>query len=174
MAAISPTTSTGKVAVPCSHCGQECHAMGTKTAGKTFCCAGCRQVYHLIHQCELGDYYKLHEGSAHKSQLPSQKEFEYLRDPEIRRRFIDFENNIHYRASLHIPNIHCTACVYLLERLQRFIPEIMEARVDYLRKELQVKVSKPGADLPELARLLVQIGYPPEWQTDTKHSSKNS
>ncbi len=174
MAAISPTTSTGKVAVPCSHCGQECHATGTKTAGKTFCCAGCRQVYHLIHQCELGDYYKLHEGSAHKSQLPGQKEFEYLRDPEIRRRFIDFENNIHYRASLHIPNIHCTACVYLLERLQRFIPEIMEARVDYLRKELQVKVSKPGADLPELARLLVQIGYPPEWQTDTKHSSKNS
>lgn len=172
--ALTNTSPSEKILVPCAHCGQECHLTGTQTQGRSFCCAGCSQVYQLIHQCELGEFYKLHEGIAAKSRLPSQMEFDYLRDPEIRRRFINFENNSHYKVSLFIPNIHCAACVYLLERLQRFHPEIMEARVDYLRKELQLKVAKPGADLPELARLLVRIGYPPEWQTETIHSKQHS
>jgi len=166
-----PVASEEKTLAHCLHCGQECTKPHVRMADKVFCCAGCSEVYQLIQQCELGNYYQMREGNASKAELPSQKEFEYLRDPEIRRRFIDFENNNHYRVSLHIPNVHCTACVYLLERLQRFLPQILEANVDFLRKEIQLKVAKPGPDLPEIARLLGQIGYPPDWQTKTHSAS---
>lgn len=172
MVSFQPTPTKEKVRAICLHCGQKCQTTETRSEKESFCCAGCSEVYHLLHQCDLGDFYKLHEGHVQKSEVPNlhQEEFEYLRDPEIRRRFIDFENSNHYRVSIHIPNIHCTACVFLLERIQRFLPEIQDAQVDFLRKELQLKVSKPGADLPELARLLVQIGYLPEWRTETINS----
>jgi len=173
MATTQPLSRTLVSDAYCTHCGQDCRTTPADTDGAVFCCDGCRQVYHLIRQHDLGEYYRLKGGASQQGKGDSGSDYAYLNDPEIRQRFIDFEDNRHYRVSLHVPDIHCTACVYLLERLHRFIPGISESRVDYLRKELQLKVAKPGPDLPEIARLLHRLGYPPEWQSTTSDSRHN-
>ncbi len=60
---LTPTSKSSRPATHgddhCDHCGLP--APKRVAAGLTFCCAGCRGAYHLIHQWGLEDYYSLRD-----------------------------------------------------------------------------------------------------------------
>ncbi len=57
--------------------------------------------------------------------------------------------------------VHCSACVWLVERLSRVSPAVVEARFDMTRGVLRVTWEAERAPLSEVARALDSLGYRP-------------
>ncbi|HEY3254031.1 MAG TPA: HAD-IC family P-type ATPase, partial [Polyangiaceae bacterium] len=57
--------------------------------------------------------------------------------------------------------VHCSACVWLLERLPRVTPAVLEARYDLTRSVLRLTWDSSVAPLSEVARALDSLGYTP-------------
>ena len=55
------------------------------------------------------------------------------------------------RVTLAIDGIHCAACIWLLERLPRIVPGVIEARVHWRRNTLAVVPHQGGGDRDRLA-----------------------
>ena len=98
-------------------------------------------------------------------QSPSQA-FDYLDHSPTRQRVIDFTNGETARIRFHIPNIHCAACVWLLEHLYQLDSRIGESRVNLITKELRVSFDEKNLKLSELVQTLHTLGYPPQLQLD--------
>jgi Cu+-exporting ATPase len=58
--------------------------------------------------------------------------------------------------------MHCNACIYLLERLDKFNSKVLSSRVDFFNKELQVTVNQYTTVLSDIVSLLYRLGYKPD------------
>jgi len=63
---------------------------------------------------------------------------------------------------LTIPAIHCSSCVYVLEKLYRLNSGIRHSEVDFLRKELSLQYNETETSLKKIAILLTSLGYEPK------------
>ncbi len=148
--------------VPCEHCGQPCASEATTGSGFQFCCVGCQAVYELLHSAGMGHFYRLesHPGTR-MTEVAPRTDFAYLDRDEISRKLLVREPNGLARATLHIPDIRCVACVWLLENLYRFDPGIGASRVVFPRQELTVHFDPNQIPLSRLVERLALLGYPP-------------
>lgn len=144
----------------CFHCGDICIAEEIKHDDKNFCCNGCYQVYSILINSKLGTYYKLnpHPGDTRKI---ADKKFSYLDEPEIEAQLIGYKDSHKTIVSFYIPAIHCSSCIWLLERLHTINPSIIENRVDFLKKQVDIQFNQQQISLSEVATLLQSIGYEP-------------
>ena len=62
---------------------------------------------------------------------------------------------------LHLPQIHCVACVWLLENLFRLTPGIGRSTVNFARREVSLTSSKHETALSKVVAMLAAIGYEP-------------
>ncbi|MEM6764937.1 MAG: heavy metal translocating P-type ATPase metal-binding domain-containing protein [Bacteroidota bacterium] len=155
----------------CYHCGEACPSMEVVLGDKCFCCEGCKTVYEILHAHDLCTYYELAEQPGVQLTLPSSLEkYSYLDHPEIQDQLADFVSEQEVRLRLHIPQIHCASCIWLLENLYKLRPGINFSRVQFLRKELSVSYEPSLIQLKELVGLLASIGYEPAINLGT-HSS---
>ena len=146
--------------VKCFHCGETCHGKPHCVDKKPFCCSGCSSVYQLLNENQLQDYYKLqHHPGAPKS--PSKEKFAYLDNDAIAQGLLLFNSDSLQKMQFHIPGIHCSSCIWLLEHLPRLHHHIKASRVNFPRKELTVDYDPRGITLRQLVELLAEIGYEP-------------
>ncbi len=130
---------------------------------KPFCCRGCRTVFELLTENGLDDYYRLGEAAGVRVKAPTgADQFGFLDGPAVRERLVDFTNDRLTKVTLHIPAIHCIACVWLLENLFRLKPGIGQSQVNFPRKEVSVSFENRKLKLSELVALLASLGYEPE------------
>lgn len=147
----------------CFHCGEPCRTTRVEAHGKHFCCPGCQTVFELLTENGLQDFYSFGEAAGVKMpSMPEALQFQYLDEPAVRRRLVDFDDGRLTRARFHIPSIHCVACVWLLENLFRFNDGIGATRVNFGRKELSISFVHDRAPLSEVVRLLASLGYEPK------------
>ncbi|MGI4742755.1 MAG: heavy metal translocating P-type ATPase [Janthinobacterium lividum] len=147
----------------CAHCGDACPPAPLCLAKKPFCCAGCRTVYELLDANNLCTYYKLDERPGLKVravELPGR--FDYLDSEAVQAQLLAFRSDTRARLTLTIPQMHCTSCIWLLEHLPRLNPGIVEARVQFLRKEITISYLPAATSLKEVVQLLVSVGYEPQ------------
>ena len=148
----------------CFHCGDPAGKHPIVQAEKTFCCQGCATVFDILHQHQLENYYQVesHPGISPKDKS-HQTRYAFLDDAEIADRVIEFqdETGISY-VTWRLPQIHCASCLWLLEKLPNLHAGVLSARVNYLKKELNLKFQVAEISLRELAELLQGIGYAPE------------
>src|SRR5690606_28695563 len=64
-------------------------------------------------------------------------------------------------VTFHVPVIHCTSCVWLLESLHEVNPNIIYSNVNFTQKNVQISYKSNELKLSEVARLLTQLGYKP-------------
>jgi len=57
--------------------------------------------------------------------------------------------------------MHCSSCLYLLENLHRFDEGIISAKVNFVRKEVDIAFLNRESSLRKTAELLTAIGYEP-------------
>ncbi|MEX0273123.1 MAG: heavy metal translocating P-type ATPase metal-binding domain-containing protein, partial [Flavobacteriaceae bacterium] len=125
-----------------------------------FCCLGCKTVYELFSENGLNHYYDLQK-AAGASPNPTVGKYDFLDSQEIVSQLIDFEDNSAQVASLYIPHIHCSSCIWVLENLNRLHKGIISSHVDFTKKKLTVTYTSNKISLKELAVLLAHIGYEP-------------
>lgn len=144
----------------CYHCGEECDETHYQLDDKDFCCLGCRSVYQVLSKSGLCNYYSYNEHpGANRSH--TDKRFEYLDNPEIACELVNFSDGQMTIINLYIPDIHCSSCIWLLEQMHRLNPDIYYSRVDFLKKQVNIRFATGRISLREVVELLTDIGYEP-------------
>lgn len=151
----------------CYHCGEPCGRSPVLSDEKSFCCTGCKTVYELLDEHDMGTYYCLEEKPGISFQQDRiRNRYDYLDDPSLVKKLIDFENDDFISVTLYIPNIHCTSCVWLLENLYKLDKGITKSSVNFLKREISVSFDRSKTNLRNLVELLASIGYEPELRLD--------
>jgi len=146
----------------CFHCGDACDADEHVIEEKKFCCLGCKTVYEILNENGLCDYYDLEQmpGISLKSQAESHQ-FDYLQSDTIQRKLHSFQSDSKNIVTFHIPVIHCSSCIWLLENLSSLVKGVLFTRVHFTNKELTVYYNPGELSMVDLVKYLVKLGYAP-------------
>ena len=144
----------------CYHCGDDCPRVTYTVDDKSFCCQGCKSVYQVLTAGKLSNYYSYnnHPGTSRKQ---TDKRFDYLGNPEIMAKLVDYADERIAIVTLYVPQIHCSSCLWLLEQLHNLNPAIYHSRVDFLKKTLNLKFNVEKFSLQKVVEMLFDIGYEP-------------
>lgn len=160
------------------HCGEDCGKFPVIWSDKPFCCEGCKTVYMLLNEKQLGRYYEFEKMSGVKIEdenIHSTEKYTFLDLPEIQKKLLDFLNNEISRVRFFIPSIHCASCIWLLENLHSLHSGVIQSSVDFPRKEITITFRNSEITLRKLVELLASIHYIPEitpQTADKKRASK--
>ncbi len=146
----------GEKKMECTHCHQPVtDALWNEAQDKVYCCYGCKVVDELLDG----------SGNLLKSTDLDIKAFAYLEEKKILRSLLEFNEGLFSRVSIHLPAIHCSSCIYLLESLPEVEEGILEVQVHFTKKQASITFKNNLISLSKLAALLDYIGYPPDFQT---------
>jgi Cu+-exporting ATPase len=150
----------------CYHCGERCDDKSISLEEKSFCCEGCKLVFEVLQENNLCTYYNLNStpGSSKRDKL-SGKKYDYLDEPEISEKLVEFKNDQLFKLSFLIPSIHCSSCIWLLENLYKLDNRIIDSKVDFPAKKVYLKAN-PSIKISEIVSLLDSIGYEPRLSLD--------
>lgn len=148
---------------PCFHCGDEVIGKGYFLDEKVFCCNGCRSVYQLLKENNLGDFYTFETNAGVKPTKESEHKYAFLDVDSIRQKFINFEEGELTRITLFLPEIHCSSCIYLLENLPKIQEGVTGCHINFSKREAVISFYHQQLPLSELALFLSKIGYPPNF-----------
>ncbi len=169
----------------CAHCGEpippaasigaassaasaDPHEATAAVHAPRFCCAGCRAVWSVLHQCGLEEYYRLRDAQSDDdrpaasprppdpSALRRRAEFDA---PEFLARHATVIAPDRLRVELHLDGLRCGACVWLLEALPRLAPGVVEVRVDLGRSAIAIDWSPSRTTLSTVAGTVERLGY---------------
>jgi Cu+-exporting ATPase len=154
------TESTVTETTLCYHCGDQCLTTAYAEAEKHFCCYGCKSVYSILSANNLCSYYNFNDHPG-LTRARTDKRFDYLDNTDIVKELIDYADDNLTIVTLYIPHIHCSSCIWLLEKLNKFNPAILYSRIDFLKKQLNIKYDNQQLSFKQLVELLFDIGYEP-------------
>lgn len=156
------TLSFDEVTPTCYHCGEDCDEGVLRHEDKPFCCNGCKTVYQILSENDLEGFYHIEQQPAGVSQKGKENpRFDFLDDEEIQQQLYDFYDGRIAKVRLHLPQIHCTSCLWLLEKLPVLNEGIVQARVQYMRKEISLSFYPDKISLRQAVELLTELGYEP-------------
>ncbi|MCF8278382.1 MAG: heavy metal translocating P-type ATPase metal-binding domain-containing protein [Flavobacteriales bacterium] len=144
----------------CYHCNDECVDETILLDDHTFCCNGCSTVYQLLQDVGLDDAYANGPLGIRPDAAKGQ-ELAYLDNEEVRESLLDFSDGNMARITFELPAIHCSACVYLLERLEKLNAGVKNCEVNFPKKRANILFDQKEISLKELVVLLHSIGYAP-------------
>ncbi len=158
----------------CFHCGDEIIGKPIVYAEHEFCCNGCKGVYQLLRDNNLGGFYHMEAGAGTRPSNNSNDKYNYLDVENIRAKFIEFEDGDLARINLHLPSIHCSSCIYLLENITKLEPNIVSCQVNFTKREASIVFKSKQIALSKLALLLDNIGYTPNFGSREKAETSES
>lgn len=149
----------------CAHCGLPVPA-GLVDGGRAeqFCCGGCETACTIIRGCGLEGYYRLRRESDDAAPAPvrtTAKRYGEFDDPVFRTLYARPLPGGLFAAELFLEGVHCAACLWLVERLPRVVPGVIEARLDLRRALVRIVWDEGVVPLSRVARALDSLGYPP-------------
>ena len=147
--------------ISCSHCGQSCN-QEISIDNHFFCCNGCFSVFKIIQEhglCKYYDFEKLRNKKINRAVAGDK--FTFLDNQEIIQKWVKKINEKNYAVEFRIPSLHCSSCIWLIEKLPVIEENILMARVDFERKTILVKFNEQFS-LRKTVELLNSIGYPPQ------------
>ncbi|MCB0463834.1 MAG: heavy metal translocating P-type ATPase metal-binding domain-containing protein, partial [Flavobacteriaceae bacterium] len=161
----------------CFHCGDDCNISIVKFDDKSFCCNGCKTVYEIFSESDLTCYYDL---QASPGSIPKDIEgkYDFLSQENIIEKLTEFNDGKTQIATLYIPHIHCSSCIWILENLNKLNPEISSSQVNFGKKTVRVTYNAQTHSLKETALLLSSIGYEPyisldDFKTGKEHVNRS-
>ncbi|MFN0203872.1 MAG: heavy metal translocating P-type ATPase [Bacteroidia bacterium] len=171
-------TKTVLEKINCAHCGDVCPPAPIMWADKAFCCEGCKGVYALLSDNDLCAYYQLENTpSGIKKKKNTQADaFAYLDEEKMQKALIHFQEDKQTHIRLHLPQIHCSSCLWLLENLRKLDAGVSSSSVNFSRKEISIIFDNSQTTLRKIAELLTEIGYEPHisLQDLQNHSQKEN
>ena len=146
---------------PCAHCGLDVPA-GLVEAGaeRQFCCTGCRTAYAILNEHGLGQYYAFGE----KRDLPVRptgKRYEEFDHEAFRTLYVTPMKGGLCRTELYLEGVHCSSCVWLVERVPLLLSGVVRAELDIRRSRAHVEWDPAVVSLSAVAQQLDVLGYAP-------------
>ena len=158
----------------CYHCGSSCEEE-INFDNKLFCCEGCKTVYDILNVNSLNSYYNIEEQNPGiKANKNVKGKYNFLDLPEFKEKLISFQEGNTIKIKLFLPQIHCSSCLRLLERLDKLREGVISSQVFFAKKEAEITFNESIISLKELAELLASIGYPPSVTLEDYDKSNTS
>ncbi len=148
----------------CDHCGLTVPVgLYEDGAEHQFCCHGCRAAYEIINTCDLARYYELRDASAGgaKASKGTGSKYAEFDDPTFQSLYVRGQPGGLQSIELFLEGVHCAACVWLVERLPKVTPGVVEARLEMRRSMVRVTWDPSRVKLSRIASALDRLGYPP-------------
>lgn len=118
------------VARSCAHCGGE---FRPRHQEERFCCSGCRVVYDALHAGGLGSFYELLGGQKLDPAREADSPVEIAEALEAAIGEAEEKSAVTGDAAqlqLHVGNLTCTACIWLVDHLFRKYPGALKLASD--------------------------------------------
>lgn len=147
-------------AATCYHCSEPCTEEIIHHYGHEFCCNGCSTVYQLLQDVGLDEAYA-NGPLGIRPDTAKDQELAYLDNEEVQESLLDFVDGSMARITFELPAIHCSACVYLLERLEKLNSGVKTCEVNFPKKRANILFNRAEISLRQLVQLLHSIGYAP-------------
>lgn len=148
----------------CDHCELVVpRGLVEEGAEQQFCCHGCRAAYEIINACALGRYYELRDASAGEARSSKGTGSRYAEfdDPTFHTLYVREAGEGLRTIELFLEGVHCAACVWLVERLPKVMPGVVEARLEMRRSMVRVTWDPTRVRVSRIANALDRLGYPP-------------
>ena len=155
----------------CFHCGDDCGGHPITFQEKPFCCNGCKTVFEIFNENDLTCYYDLQNSPG---AIPKEIEgkYDFLSQENIIEKLTEFSSDSIEIATLYIPHIHCSSCIWILENLNKLNPKISDSQVNFGKKTVRVTYNSETTNLKSVVLLLSSIGYEPYISLDDFKSGK--
>lgn len=169
-------SSAENVIASCAHCDLRVPS-GLVVTGDAnqFCCNGCRTAFELIHSCGLDDFYRY----AENKQTVVNSGDEDFKNYDTEYFIENFTQRLKPEGALagddpdssqfsnptrvvdfSLEGIHCSACVWLVEKLPKIIPGVLQAKVNLPTRSVKIAFES-SASLCQIANSLSNLGYRP-------------
>lgn len=150
--------------VTCSHCKlefDESVMIKKEINGKEcyFCCKGCEGVYELLNSKNLESFY---ERLGNNKLEPVQVELDDLERfdaPGFYKKYVKTTKEGFKEINLIIEGIHCSACVWLNEKVLHQTPGIIEAVLNYSNHKAKIIWDDDEIKLSKIIETIRAIGY---------------
>lgn len=155
----------------CYHCGVECGNDRVNFEEKAFCCNGCKTVYEILSGNGLSGYYDLESNPGISPEVRADK-YNFLDNPDLQQKLLDFDDGQLCIVNLYIPQMHCSSCIWVLENLHKIDKRVRSAQVNFPKKTVRITFQN-DLGLKSLVLLLATIGYEPHISLEDHGEKKN-
>ena len=158
----------------CKHCSSECPDDTISLGDNVFCCNGCKTVYEILQDNNLAGFYKMEDGSgALRPDSIDTDEFAFLDNAEITEKLKTYSINGKSKVIFNLPQIHCSACIWLLENLPKLKDGILKSEVNFPNKEIDVIYDETVISIRSVVELLAALGYRPKLDLTSMEGNKS-
>ena len=124
-----------------------------------FCCKGCQGVYHLLNSEGLGTFYdKLGDTTLQPASQISE-DLEKFDLEGFKNKYIKTNEDELSEIHLIIEGIHCSACVWLNEKVLHKTDGVIEASINYTNNKAKVVWAPEEVKLSKIIETIRSIGY---------------
>lgn len=124
-----------------------------------FCCKGCQGVYHLLEEEGLGSFYdKLGDASLQPA-APQEDDLEKFDLEGFEKRYVNIHDDGLHEINLIIEGIHCSACVWLNEKVLHKLEGVMEASINFTNNKARIIWDPEEVKLSRIIETIRSIGY---------------
>lgn len=145
----------------CAHCGLPVFG-GNPSAAVQFCCPGCASVYAILQGAGLEDYYRQRDdsGATPRASKTTGRSYAELDQPEFGALYCRPMPEGRLGTELFLENVHCAACVWLVEKASAVLAGVAEARLDVSRGVVRLVWDPAVVRASHIASWLDSVGYP--------------
>ncbi len=150
--------------VECTHCKlefDESVMIKEQEGEKTlyFCCKGCEGVYHLLNSKGLDSFYeKLGNNKLEPANI-SFDDLDRFDQDGFYKKYVKTTEDGFSEINLIIEGIHCSACVWLNEKVLHQTDGVIEATINYSNNKAKVVFDKDEIKLSKIIETIRAIGY---------------
>jgi Cu+-exporting ATPase len=141
-----------------------------------FCCKGCQGVYHLLHQEGLDSFYdKIHNNQLSQP-VDAKDDVSRFDLDSFEKSYIKTRDDGMSEIHLIIEGIHCSACVWLNEKVLYEKDGIYEASINYTNNKAKIIWDRDKLKLSDIINIIRAIGYnayPYDTALEEKFSAKS-
>ncbi|MDD2942670.1 MAG: heavy metal translocating P-type ATPase [bacterium] len=150
----------------CRHCGLPVPpGRGENADELSFCCSGCEFVYSTINNLGLCEFYDIRNSvpdEEKRQAVVSSQSFLHFDDPEFAAQYGTKNNNDGTaRYEFYLEGMHCTACIWLIERLPDILPGLTSCRANFTTSSVVLTHQPEVLPLSTIAAQLDRFGYTP-------------
>lgn len=130
-----------------------------KDGGLYFCCKGCQGVYTLLNSQGLESFYDKSK-NTHLAPPPSNfLDVSSFDSPSFYEKFVKVNEDGFCEVSLIIEGIHCSACVWLNEKVLHKMDGIIEANINFTNNKATIVWADDVVKLSKIIETIRAIGY---------------
>ena len=149
--------------IACDHCHLEFDedVMIEEREGEKrlfFCCKGCQGVYHLLKSEGLDSFYDKMGNTKLQPAASVDANLSKFDTEGFIRKYVKEADGLH-EVSLIIEGIHCSACVWLNEKVLHKSEGIIEASINYTNHKAKIVWDPEVLKLSDIIAKIQSIGY---------------